>query len=647
MQTQTLRHRVLGLLAAISLLVFSGLASADPPMRVARLGFASGSVNFSPAGESDWVQASLNRPLTTGDRLWTDADSRAEIQIDGAMIRANADTAFSFLNLDDQIAQLQLTQGILSVRVRGMAADQSVEIDTPNLAFVVRQPGEYRIEVTPDGNATTVIVRKGQANVYSEDTSYAIDSRQPYRFTGTGLRDYQLVDMPYLDGFDGWANDRDFALANSGSARFVSTQVLGYQDLDAHGSWRMDASFGNVWFPNHVRLGWSPYIDGHWTWINPWGWTWVDDAPWGFAVSHYGRWANVNGVWGWVPGPARSRAYYAPALVMFLGGDNFRLTLSSNNGGDVAWFPLGPREVYRPAYRVSREYFLNVNSSNTVVNTTVINNTYNVTNVNGAVYANRHVPGAVVAVPRSVFGQSLPVARVAVHPPREGMANAQLTLGAPVAPPERPERGGVRGDRPPPRVFDRPLVAHSPSSGTPVGVAVQSPQWTVKPHDTREPPAPPTERVAPPMAASSQQHGRSEQHPRAVVSPRSDMVLPSRRVVEPNVRLPQVVSPIAPAQAMPPPMGNRQFVPAPVASAVAPQTPVARRRLLPSESVPGTGQVEPHPPVPAPAHATQVQAAPMAHEHAQGQRPAASKPKDQKMDNDEVRRPEENRKLQR
>lgn len=646
MQMQTLHRRVFGLLAAIALLAFSGVASADPPMRVARLGFASGSVNFSPAGESDWVQASLNRPLTTGDRLWTDADSRAEIQIDGAMIRANADTAFSFLNLDDQITQLQLTQGILSVHLRSLAADQSVEVDTPNLAFVVRLPGEYRIEVTPDGNATTVIVRRGQANVYGEDTSYVIDSRQPYRFIGTGLRDYQLVDMPYLDGFDGWANDRDFALANSGSAHYVSPQVLGYQDLDTYGSWRVDASYGNVWFPNQVRLGWSPYYDGHWVWINPWGWTWVDDAPWGFAVSHYGRWANVNGVWGWVPGPARSRAYYAPALVMFLGGDNFRFTLSSDYGSDVAWFPLGPREVYRPAYRVSRDYFLNLNSSNTVVNTMVINNTYKVTNINGAVYANRHVPGAVVAVPRSVFGQSLPVARVAVHPPRERVANAPLTLGAPVAQPERQERVADRGNRPPPRVFDRPFVAHSTTSGSPVGVAAHSPQSAVKPHDTREPSAQQTERIAPPMAASSQQHGRSEQHPHGVTVPPPDMVLPSRRVVEPNVRLPQVVPPIAPAQVLPPSAGAKPVAPASVASSVPPQTPAARRRLLPSESVPGTGQVEPHPSVSAPVHATQVQADPMTHAHAQGPRPTASKPKDQKPDNDEVRRVEENRKSQ-
>jgi hypothetical protein len=87
-----------------------------------------------------------------------------------------------------------------------------------------------------------------------------------------------------------------------------------------------------------VTADWAPYRDGHWAWVDPWGWTWVDDAPWGFAVSHYGRWANIGNRWGWVPGPARTRAYYAPALVAFVGGNNFSVSVSSGNVGAVGWF---------------------------------------------------------------------------------------------------------------------------------------------------------------------------------------------------------------------------------------------------------------------------------------------------------------------
>ena len=352
------------------------------------------------------------------------------------MIRMNAGTGVSVLNLDDRIAQLQLTQGTLNVRVRRLEPDQVFEVDTPNLAFTLRQPGEYRIEVDPDGNATTIVVRKGQGEVYGEGAAYVIDSRQPYRFTGTGLREYQYVDAPRFDEFDRWSSDRDRRYDTSVSARYVSPDVVGYQDLDANGTWRVDATYGNVWFPNRVAADWAPYRDGHWAWVDPWGWTWVDDAPWGFAVSHYGRWTNLRGTWGWVPGPVRSRAYYAPALVAFVGGSNFQLTISSGNVGGVAWFPLGPREVYRPSYPVSRGYFENVNRSNTVVNTTVINNYYNNTNVTNVVYANRQVPGAVVAVPTTAFVQSQPVGRAAVRVTREMVASAPVAV-----------RPGRRADR--------------------------------------------------------------------------------------------------------------------------------------------------------------------------------------------------------
>jgi len=483
MPMQLHRFRTFTFAAGLAVLAFSGWASADPPSRVARLGEISGAVSFSPAGENDWVQATINRPLTSGDRLWADAGARAEIQIGGAMVRMNAGTGVSVLNLDDRIAQLQLTQGALNVGVRRLGPNQVFEVDTPNLAFTLRQPGQYRIVVDPDGSATTIVVRKGQGEVYGEDASYVIDSRQSYRFTGTGLRDYQLVEAPRLDEFDRWSSDRDSRYDNSVSARYVSQDVVGYQDLDANGTWRVDAAYGNVWVPNRVAAGWAPYHDGHWAWVDPWGWTWVDDAPWGFAVSHYGRWANFDGTWGWVPGPARVQAYYAPALVVFMGGNGFQLAISGGNVGGIAWFPLGPRDVYRPSYVVSRGYFESINRSNTVINTTVINNYYNNTNVTNVVYANRQVPGAVVAVPTTTFVQSQPVGRAVVRVTPAMVASAPVAAVAPVAPTERSVRGAAApGEKPPPpRVFERPVVARTAPAPAHAGFAAQQQQLTAQP----------------------------------------------------------------------------------------------------------------------------------------------------------------------
>src|SRR5947207_2071539 len=84
---------------------------ADPPGRVARLSDLQGSVSLQPAGVQDWAAATLNRPLTTGDRLWADQDARAERDMGDAAPRLGATTGFSFLNLDDHTAPAQPRHG--------------------------------------------------------------------------------------------------------------------------------------------------------------------------------------------------------------------------------------------------------------------------------------------------------------------------------------------------------------------------------------------------------------------------------------------------------------------------------------------------------------------------------------------------------
>ncbi|UUZ71990.1 hypothetical protein LP415_25630 [Polaromonas sp. P1(28)-8] len=336
---------------------------------------------------------------------------RSELQLGGAAIRMGSHTSVTLLNVDDRIAQVQLTQGTLNIRIWRFDRNHAFEIDTPNLAYSIRSPGSYRIHVDPNGDSTVVMVRAGQAEVYGEGRAFVIRAGQGFEFFGTGLRDYDSFALAPADDFDRWSSARDLRWENSASARYVSRDLIGYEDLDEYGTWREVTGYGHVWTPTRVAVGWAPYRDGHWAWVEPWGWTWVDDAPWGFAPSHYGRWANIGGAWAWVPGPVAARPVYAPALVVFVGGSNFSISLNLGGGGAVAWFPLGPRDVYRPSYPVSREYFTSVNTSNTIINTTNITNVYNNTNVTNVVYVNQQVPGAVVAVPTTAFVQSRPVAR--------------------------------------------------------------------------------------------------------------------------------------------------------------------------------------------------------------------------------------------
>ncbi len=108
---------------------------ADPPGRVARLNYIQGSVSYQVSGDQDWVQADPNRPLTTGDNLWADKDSRGEVHIGSTAIRMSSETGISFLTLDDRTTQLQLAQGTIEVHLRILPSGDAFEIDTPNLAL--------------------------------------------------------------------------------------------------------------------------------------------------------------------------------------------------------------------------------------------------------------------------------------------------------------------------------------------------------------------------------------------------------------------------------------------------------------------------------------------------------------------------------
>ncbi len=456
---------------AVSLFLLAGSAAAqDPPSRVARLNLLNGPVSFQPATVDDWTAATLNYPLTTGDHLYADQGARAEMHIGPNALRLNALTNFGFLNLDDRAVQMRLTEGNLEIRLRELPDADAWEVDTPNGAVSLLRTGDYRIDTDPTRNATMITVRSGEVEVTANGQSFPIRPGQTAYFTGDGSQqNVQSANPP--DEFDGYCFDRDRREDTLPPPRYVSRSMEGYQDLEANGVWTETPDYGPVWRPRAVAVGWAPYHNGHWAWVEPWGWTWIDDAPWGFAPFHYGRWAYIGGGWGWCPGPVVvARPVYAPALVAFVGGGGWSASLGFGGAG-VAWFPLGPREVFVPAYHVSPVYVRQVN----VMNVTNIN-TINITNVN-RVYVNQRVPGAVVAVSRTDFVGARSVARVAVRVDVNVIASARVSEVPGVA----PERvsvfgragGAVAVARPAPAVFNRPVIARATPPPPPVQFAAK------------------------------------------------------------------------------------------------------------------------------------------------------------------------------
>ncbi|MHB1676467.1 MAG: DUF6600 domain-containing protein [Sulfuriferula sp.] len=428
-------------------------ATSNPPSRVARLDYFSGDVTIEPAGANAWSHAELNWPLTTGDQLWTNNGGRAELQVGSSALHLGRQTALDIVDLDDRTMQIKVTQGKFAARIRTLPAGQDVEIDTPNLALQATSPGSFRVDVAPDGGSTMVTVRSGTATLYGDNASLPISAGQQIRFGGTHLQQQAGATSPVADSFDLWVERRDLNEDSSISARYVSPEIPGYQDLDANGTWQSDQTYGEVWVPTvAVTTGWVPYREGHWAWIAPWGWTWIDAAPWGFAPFHYGRWAQVGGLWAWAPGPYIQAwsPVYAPALVAFIGGVGSRfswgmnLSIGAAMGAGVAWLPLGPGEMWHPGYGYSPGYFNRVNNmynNNTNIhNTTIVNNNVNnianIKNIHNR-YMNQNIPGAITAVTAKTFVRGQSVAAAAIPLSARQIAHARIGAGAPAIAPIR------------------------------------------------------------------------------------------------------------------------------------------------------------------------------------------------------------------
>jgi hypothetical protein len=352
--------RWLGLLL---LLCAAAAASAqqagDPPGRVAVVTFRQGSVVYAPQGDEEWVELPQNRPLTGGDRLWTDRGARAELQMGSATLHVDGESHLGLSDVDERAAQFILQQGSINARVRDLATGENFEVGTPNLAFRALQPGDYRIDVDAQTGETRVTVQSGLAQLFGEGGAQVIQmgAGQQLSFAGRFLAQVQHPGYA-IDDFSLWAAERNRQEDQSIAARHVPRGVVGYNELDPFGQWAQDPNYGDVWYPQVPVADWAPYRYGHWEWIAPWGWTWIDDAPWGFAPFHYGRWAMIGNRWAWVPGRLTVHPVYSPALVEFL-GDGSGIAGSP----EVGWYPLAPGEAWYPVYGTSVAYlnFVNFN----------------------------------------------------------------------------------------------------------------------------------------------------------------------------------------------------------------------------------------------------------------------------------------------
>jgi DNA segregation ATPase FtsK/SpoIIIE-like protein len=420
------------------------LAARDPPARVGRVSLIEGTLAYYGPGDAEWSAAKVNLPAATGGWFATDPQSRAQLRAGANSLNLANDSQLNIVDLAENFVQLALAQGRIDLNLRRAAwrKNEVVEVDMARGGVWLLEPGTYKVEAGGADQPTRVVVFEGSARFAGGGLDRVVKAGEALLLTGADTLT-ATVEPAAPDEFTNWCRQHDYREQRVVKARHVSPGMTGFEELEEHGSWRTVSGYGPVWFPQAVQPDWTPYRHGSWVWVEPWGWNWVDDEPWGFAPSHYGRWAQVDERWGWVPGEFVSEPVYAPALVAYLPPPAIEAAVPFDAGPPVGWFPLAPGEIYWPAYTRDPTYIRDVNITNV--------NVARITQVTRAMLAQPGIADpppsvreqrfanrlAATVVPAPVVVTSAPVAPAAMWIRPEALRQARATVAPPpvVVPP--------------------------------------------------------------------------------------------------------------------------------------------------------------------------------------------------------------------
>ena len=426
-----------------------------------RLSFIDGDVSYWREGADDWASARPNLALAEGDALYTGNDANFEVQFGSrSFVRADANSQLSLVEQEEHRIQFTVTSGRVSFDMRSLAVDDTVEVSTPNAVFVIEHPGYYRVEV--DSRDTHFITRRGgEATVITADgRSLGIYPSEDIVVTAGDPVKVATYAAPAPDAWDRWNDERSDRIGEPISARYLPPEVYGAEELDRYGHWRVVPTYGSVWIPYGVSAGWVPYSTGYWVWDPYYEWTWVDEAPWGWAPFHYGRWVYIDGFWAWAPGPVVRRSVYSPALVAFMIRDHDVSARISVGLPGLWWVALSWGEPVVPWWRHHR-YRGHPRwdgwGGPRIVNNVVINQT-TVVNLGDIHYHNARMPRAILTVPAAKFGREQIRATVENQYRHTDFAPVRGEL--PIKPSRASLSGGApKGVQPPREIVSRPVVS--------------------------------------------------------------------------------------------------------------------------------------------------------------------------------------------
>ena len=361
----SLNHRVvLGVLCG-SLLCLP--AWADSNVRIVRLSYIEGGVEVD-RNTGQFEKAITNLPITTGAKLRTEADGRAEVELeDGSTVRLGSNTAVQFpqLSLRDsgvKASTIEVQNGTAYVEFSGAKgnelsvrfADQRIELtQAAHLRIICGQQGQsvavFKGNIQVEGPSGTVQVKKNQTATLDPSANAPVIAKE--------------VEPEPLDSWDKQQSQYQQRYASNSYDNY-SPYRYGTSDLAYYGTFFNAPGYGMLWQPYFVGAGWDPFMDGAWAFTPGFGFGWVSGYPWGWVPYHYGSWVFLPGYgWAWQPGGVWRPWYSQPQLVRAPTG--FRPpqppTTIATRGTTIVGVNRGPASS--PASRSGNKILIRTNSA--------------------------------------------------------------------------------------------------------------------------------------------------------------------------------------------------------------------------------------------------------------------------------------------
>ena len=226
---KTLIHTV----TALALAALSTLALAQVPARVGRIALAQGNVTIAGDVGAASEAALVNWPVTSNNTLTTAQGARTEVRIGSTSIRLDGDSSLEIDELDDDTLRLRLNYGSASVRIVDANVLNGFELSTPQALLRMREPGRMRVDAERMRDTTSVTVFDGLGLIDAAGGTLPVRPGKRADIVGDDVN----TGIASRDSFDDWAYGRDQYQDRSTSARYVTSDMTGYEDLDRYGAW--------------------------------------------------------------------------------------------------------------------------------------------------------------------------------------------------------------------------------------------------------------------------------------------------------------------------------------------------------------------------------------------------------------------------